>query len=265
MDCPAEFLDLAQRLANAAGARIRTHFRQPIALEHKADGSFVTIADSEAEAAMREILMREVPEHGIEGEEYGIHNPQAEWIWRLDPIDGTNSFLSGSPLFTTLIALVHRDRAVLGLIDQPILGERWLAHGKVATTLNGVPQQCRECASLAEAILYTTGPRYFEGGHEAALQALLEGTALTRFSADAYAIGLLVGGHCDVVVERGLDPHDYAAAVPIVENAGGACANWRGQRHDMHSGDDLLAVGDARLMQPVLELLNGRAVAWPAN
>ena len=98
MDCPAEFLDLAQRLANAAGARIRTHFRQPIALERKADGSFVTIADSEAEAAMREILMREVPEHGIEGEEYGIHNPQAEWIWWLDPIDGTNSFLSGSPI-----------------------------------------------------------------------------------------------------------------------------------------------------------------------
>ncbi len=263
MDCPAEYLDLAHRLANAAGARIRRHFRQPIALDRKADDSFVTIADREAETAMREILLREVPGHGIEGEEYDDHNPGAEWIWRLDPIDGTNSFLSGSPLFTTLIALVHKNQAVLGLIDQPILSERWLAHGTTPTTLNGVEQRCRECAELSEAIHYTCAPHHFDGGKEPVFAALQAKTALTRFSADAYAFGLLAGGHLDVVVETGLDIHDYAAAVPVIENAGGACANWRGMRLDMATPDDLVAVGDPRLMAPMLEVLNGRAVAWP--
>ena len=263
MDCPAAYLDVAHRLANAAGARIRRHFRQPFDLTRKADTSFVTNADREAETAMREILIRELPEHGIEGEEFDDHNPGAEWIWRLDPIDGTNSFLSGSPLFTTLIALVHRGEAALGLIDQPILRERWVAHGEAQTTLNGVVQRCRPCAALSEAIHYTCGPHHFDGGKEHVFAALQAKTALTRFSADAYAFGLLAGGHLDVVVETGLDIHDYAAAVPVIENAGGACANWRGERLDMSTPDDLVAVGDSRLMAPMLELLNGHPVAWP--
>jgi len=255
--CPQAYVALAQQLAEAAGAVIRTYFRRPFDVEHKDDASLVTIADREAEAAMRRIIAREAPEHGVVGEEHGAERAEAEWVWQLDPIDGTNSFVTGSPLFGTLIALVHRGEAVLGLMEQPILGERWLAYGAETTTLNGRPCWTRACPELARAVHLTSGPEYFTGGREAALRRLVAATKLTRYSADCYAVGLLVGGHVDVVVETGLQAHDYAALVPIVENAGGVCSNWRGQRHDMASDDDFVATGDPSLHEKVLEILRG--------
>lgn len=255
--CPEAYVALAHRLADAAGAAIRTYFRRPFDLEHKQDTTLVTVADRAAETAMRAIIEREAPGHGIIGEEYGAERGAAEWVWQLDPIDGTNSFATGSPLFGTLIALLHRGEAVLGLMEQPILGERWLAHGGEPTTLNGRPCRVRPCAELADAIHYTSGPEYYAGGREPVLQRLVAATKLTRYSADCYAVGLLVGGHVDLVVETGLQAHDYAALVPIVENAGGVCSNWRGERHDMISDDDFVAAGDPALHAKVLEVLRG--------
>lgn len=206
---------------------------------------------------MREILEREAPDHGFVGEEYGGVRAEADWVWQLDPIDGTNSFATGSPLFGTLIALVHQGEAVLGLMEQPILGERWLAHGSQPTTLNGRPCRTRPCADLAQAVHFTSGPEYYAGGREAVLQHLMAATKLTRFSADCYAVGLLVGGFVDLVVECGLQTHDYAALVPIVENAGGVCSTWRGSPHDMATDDDFVATGDPALHEKVLEILRG--------
>jgi histidinol phosphatase-like enzyme (inositol monophosphatase family) len=250
-------LALGQRLADAAGERIRDYFRRPFEIEHKQDRSLVTVADRETEQAMRRILAAEAPEHGIEGEEFGTMNGEAEWIWRLDPIDGTNSFVSGSPLFVVLIALLHRGVPVLGIVDQPILGERWLAHGQTATTLNGAPAEVRPCPALSEALLYTSGPKYFDGGAEAILAGLVAATKLTRYSADGYAFGLLASGHIDVVVEKDLQAHDYAAAFPVIENAGGICTNWKGERPDMVSDDHLVASGDPAIHRAVLEIVNG--------
>lgn len=255
--CPEAYVALAQRLADAAGSVVRGYFRSGFDVEHKQDASLVTVADREAEAAMRRIIAQEAPEHGVVGEEHGADRPEAEWVWQLDPIDGTNSFVTGSPLFGILIALVHRGEAVLGLMDQPILHERWLAHGAEATTLNGRPCRARACTDLAQAVHYTSGPEYYAGGREAALQRMVAATRLTRYSADCYAVGLLVGGHVDLVVECGVQTHDYAALVPIVENAGGACSNWRGERHDMVSDGDFVATGDPRLHEQVLEILRG--------
>ena len=254
--CPPEYIALAHRLADAARAVVRGYFRQPFEVEQKRDTSLVTIADREAESAMREIITEAVPEHGVEGEEHGAHNLDAEWVWQLDPIDGTNSFVSGTPLFGTLIGLVHQGRAVLGLMDQPILAERWLAHGQETTTLNDTPCQVRPCPRLADAVHFTSGPEYFANGLQPVLGRLVASTRLTRYSADCYAVGLLVGGHIDLVVETGLQAHDYAALVPIVENAGGVCSNWRGQRHDMSSDDDFIAAGDPALHAQVLEIVN---------
>jgi inositol-phosphate phosphatase/L-galactose 1-phosphate phosphatase/histidinol-phosphatase len=255
--CPPEFVALAHRLAEAAGERIRTYFRRSFDIEHKQDTSLVTIADRETEQAMRRILAVEAPEHGIEGEEFGTMNGDAEWVWRLDPIDGTNSFVSGSPLFVVLIALVHRGLPVLGIVDQPILGERWLAHGSEATTLNGSPAKARACPVLDQALLYTSGPKYFDGGAETILANLVAATKLTRYSADGYSFGLLASGHIDVVVEKDLQAHDYAAAFPVIENAGGVCTNWKGERPDMASDDHLVAAGDPAIHAEVLEILNG--------
>src|SRR5689334_22112779 len=146
-------LALADALADAAGGVIRRYFRQKIAIEDKRDLTPVTIADREAETAMRRLIEARFPEHGILGEEHGRTRPDAEYVWLLDPIDGTKSFISGIPLFGTLIALTRNGRPVLGVIDQPISRERWVGAEGRPTSLNGAPVRTRTCADLAAATL----------------------------------------------------------------------------------------------------------------
>src|ERR687883_451379 len=150
------YLALASDLADAAGEAIRPHFRQSIAVDDKPDLSPVTIADRNAEAAMRRLIAARFPEHGIIGEEYGAERQDSEYVWVLDPIDGTKSFISGIPLFGTLIALAHRGRPILGIIDQPIARERWIGASGRPTTFNGSTVHCRPCPKLAAATLFST-------------------------------------------------------------------------------------------------------------
>src|SRR5690606_18870385 len=152
---------LAHRLADAARAAIRPHFREPVAAERKGDSTPVTIADREAEQAMRRLLTAEVPQDGVHGEEFGITEGRSGRQWVLDPVDGTCAFLAGRATFGTLIALLVEGFPVLGLIDQPILGERWLGVAGKGTTLNGKPVSSRACPQLSDATLATTGPQYF--------------------------------------------------------------------------------------------------------
>src|SRR6185503_13786150 len=162
------FLSLAVDLAEAAGAAIRPYFRQPIAVDDKPDLSPVTAADREAEAAMRRLIAARFPDHGIIGEEYGREREDAEFVWVLDPIDGTKSFISGVPLFGTLIALANRGRPILGIIDQPISRERWIGAVGRRTTFNGSTVHCRPCPKLAAATLFSTSPDMFKGADAAA-------------------------------------------------------------------------------------------------
>ncbi|MBM3491436.1 MAG: histidinol phosphate phosphatase [Alphaproteobacteria bacterium] len=255
--CPPDLVAFADRLGDAARRVIRRRFRTPIAVDIKADASPVTLADKEAEQAIRRLIGRHYPSHGIQGEEFGISRPEAEWRWIVDPIDGTKSFMTGSPLFGTLIALMRRGRPVLGLMEQPILEERWLAHGGQPTTLNGQRIRPRRCPRLAEAVLYTSGLEYFQGHGEAGLRRLMAECRLTRFSADCYALGLMTLGFVDLVIEPRVHPHDYAALVPIVENAGGAMTDWQGRKLGYDRVGDFVAVGDRRLLAPALALLAG--------
>src|SRR6187551_3744988 len=162
------FLALAVDMADAAGAAIRPYFRQPIAVDDKHDLSPVTIADRSAEAAMRRLIAARFPEHGIIGEEFGPERDGAEFVWVLDPIDGTKSFISGVPLFGTLIALAQARRPILGIIDQPISRERWIGAAGRPTTFNGAPVRCRPCAALAAATSFSTSPDMFRGPDAAA-------------------------------------------------------------------------------------------------
>ena len=255
VSCPSEFVALSVRLADAAGAAIRPHFRQAIPVDAKADASPVTAADRESELAMRRLIEAERPEHGVQGEEFGISNPHAEWRWILDPIDGTKSFISGSPLFGTLIGLVRGREAALGLLDQPILGERWLAHGGEPTTLNGKAVRVRSCAGLAEATVYTSGLEYWRDDLWPAFERLYGACRLMRFSADCYAAGLLACGMVDLVVEAGMHPHDYAALVPIVENAGGLVTDFAGRPLDFVSRSGVICAGDGRAHAEAVALL----------
>src|SRR4051794_8966509 len=178
-----EFVALAGELADAAGAVCRRYFRTPVAVDDKPDASPVTVADREAELAMRALIEARFPAHGIVGEEHGRVRDDAEWVWTLDPVDGTKSFISGVPLFCTLIGLVHRGRPVLGLVDQPVTRERWLGGIGRATTLNGARVAVRPCAALDRATLFATAPDMFRGPDEAGFARLRRHAKLTRFGA----------------------------------------------------------------------------------
>jgi inositol-phosphate phosphatase/L-galactose 1-phosphate phosphatase/histidinol-phosphatase len=249
------FLALALRLADAAGAAIRPYFRQPLAVDDKPDLTPVTVADRAAEEAMRSLIERHFPTHGIIGEEFGRLREDAEFVWTLDPIDGTKSFISGVPLFGTLIALTRGKRPILGIIDQPISRERWVGVSGGPTTLSGAPVRCRNCSALAAATLFATTPDMFKEGDAAAFARVSNAVKLTRFGADCYAYGLLAAGFIDLVLEASLKPYDFCAMVPIVEGAGGVVTDWRGAKLDLASDGRVLVAGDRRAHQAALTLL----------
>jgi inositol-phosphate phosphatase/L-galactose 1-phosphate phosphatase/histidinol-phosphatase len=249
------YLALATELADAAGEAIRPHFRQPLAVDDKPDRSPVTIADRAAELAMRRLIAAYFPAHGIFGEEFGREREEAEFTWVLDPIDGTKSFISGVPLFGTLIALAYRGRPVLGIIDQPISRERWIGAAGRPTTLNGTPIRCRRCPALATATVFATSPEMFRDDDTAAFGRVAAAAKLVRFGADCYAYGLLAHGLIDLIVEASLKPYDFSAMLPIVEGAGGVVSDWRGAKLTLASDGRVLVAGDRRAHQQALALL----------
>jgi inositol-phosphate phosphatase/L-galactose 1-phosphate phosphatase/histidinol-phosphatase len=251
------YLALATLLADAAGEAIRPYFRQPLAVDDKPDLSPVTIADRAAETAMRRLIAQRFPAHGIFGEEFGREREGAEFTWVLDPIDGTKSFISGVPLFGTLIALAHQGRPILGIIDQPISRERWIGAAGRATTFNGAPVRTRPCPALAGATVFSTSPDMFRGGDAAAHARVGAAAKLVRFGADCYAYGLLALGCIDLVIEASLKPYDFSAMLPIVEGAGGIATDWRGAPLTLASDGRVLVAGDRRAHLEALSLLAG--------
>jgi histidinol phosphatase-like enzyme (inositol monophosphatase family) len=248
---------LAHRLADAAAEVIRPFFRAAFTREDKADASPVTEADRGAEAAMRSILDVERPGDGIVGEEYGIARDGAERTWVLDPIDGTRSFVTGRPIFGTLIALMEAGRPVLGMLNQPILGERWLGVAGRRTRFNDADAVTRACARLREAHVATTGPAYFTPDQLAAYTRVTDAARDSIWGGDCYNYGQLALGQLDAVIEAGLKIYDFAALVPIVEGAGGLMCDWAGRPLDQDSDGRVIAVGDARLIDPIRDILGG--------
>jgi inositol-phosphate phosphatase/L-galactose 1-phosphate phosphatase/histidinol-phosphatase len=204
---------------------------------------------------MRRLIAARFPDHGIIGEEFGREREDAEFVWVLDPIDGTKSFISGVPLFGTLIALARHGRPILGIIDQPISRERWIGAAGRPTLFNGVPIRCRPCPSLAAATLFATSPDMFQGGDVAAFARVAAAVKLVRFGADCYAYGLLAHGFVDLVIESGLKPYDFSAILPVVEGAGGVATDWRGAKLTVASDGRVVFAGDRRAHEAALALL----------
>ena len=250
-------LALALRLADVAGAAIRPLFRGQWSEERKADRSFVTEADRAAEAAMRRLIEAEFSADGIIGEEYGTRNEGAGRQWVLDPIDGTTSFIAGRPIFGTLIALLQDGWPVLGIIDQPIAGERWVGRIGQPTLFNGKPAQARPLKELGDAVLATTSPHLFSNEEADAFMAVAKQVAEKKiiYGGDCYNYGLVASGHIDVVIEAGLKLYDYAALVPVVEGAGGIMADWQGNPLDAGSDGTVIALGDPARLEDVLEAM----------
>lgn len=255
---PENFIELAERLADAARPIAQRYFRTDVAIESKADASPVTRADREIERAMRDILRESCPDHAIVGEEMGGMVPQDGPVWILDPIDGTKAFATGTPVFGTLIGLAIDGRFGLGVIDQPISDERWLGVAGRGSTLNGAPARVSDCVTLSDARLYTTAPDYFsqEAAYEA-FQRVRKEVLFTRYGADCYAFGLLASGFVDLIVESELKLWDFAALVPIVEGAGGIITDWNGATLTTGSKGDVVAASSPALHEAALELLHG--------
>jgi myo-inositol-1(or 4)-monophosphatase len=250
----------AEAAADVAGAVIRPFFRAGVAADLKSDASPVTIADRSAELALRAVLSQRFPEHGILGEEFPAFNPDARLRWVLDPIDGTRAFITGRPVFGTLIALLDGDTPILGVIDQCVTGERWIGAAGRATMFRGPfggTALCRPCATLGEAELSCTSPEMLKDADAAGWQRLHRATRRTSYGGDCYAYGLLALGQIDVVAEASMSLWDWAALVPVVEGAGGSLTDWRGQALRPDGDGRTLAVGDRRLLAAAVGLLNG--------
>jgi histidinol phosphatase-like enzyme (inositol monophosphatase family) len=248
---------LALRLADVAGEAIRPYFRSGVESERKGDATPVTLADRAGEEAMLRILKAEVPQDAVVGEEFGASTGSSGRTWVLDPIDGTTSFLVGRPIFGTLIALVIEGWPVLGVIDQPILRERWIGATGRPTTLNGLPIRTRACRELADATLATTGPHYFDdhdGAHFMGLAARTDHKRMVM-GGDCYNYALLAAGHIDLVCEAGLKLHDWAALVPVVEGAGGTMCDWNGDPLHAGSSGHVIALGDPARLEDAVEAL----------
>jgi histidinol phosphatase-like enzyme (inositol monophosphatase family) len=253
-------LAFADTLAEAARAAILPYFRAEHGVEDKGGARFdpVTDADKAAERAMRELIGRQYPQHGIIGEEFGQAQEASEYQWILDPIDGTRAFIAGLPTWGVLIGLYHQGRPLLGILDQPYLDERyrgWNQGAELIARGHTRPLKVRACASLADAILCTTDPYLFEGAEAAAFARVRAGAKLTRYGYDCYAYAMIAAGGVDCVIESGLKVFDIAALIPILNGAGGGVCSWDGG--DAAQGGGVLAYADPRVRDAVLAALAG--------
>ena len=246
----------ALELAHEAARVSLPFFREGCeAIDKGGPGAFdpVTQADRDAEAAIRRLIETRYPHHGVIGEEYGEDRPDAEHVWILDPIDGTRAFISGLPLWTNLIALKTGGRPSVGVIGQPYLDEIFLGGPSGARLIRGeaeTPLKTRPCERLTDTTIATTDPALFTGAELGAWTQVRAAARLCRLGCDAYAYAMLASGRMDLVAESGLKVWDWAALVPVIEAAGGAVTNWRGEAPD--GSGQILAVGDARIRDQAL-------------
>lgn len=249
-----EFRHFAEGLASRARALSLAGFRSDMHIKLKDDESPVTAVDRDVESMMRACIQSTYPEHGILGEEHGSSHADAEYVWSLDPIDGTRSFITGWPLWGTLLALLHKGVPILGVIDMPVLNERWVGIRGGATTLNGTRCRSRQGTRLAESTIYATSPDIFSPFEHIAFERVCHAARSRRFGGDCYSYALLASGQIDAVMEASLKPYDYLPLVPVIESAGGVISDWQGKPLGMHSDGQVIAAASPTLHREIIAL-----------
>lgn len=250
-----DFADFANDLAAAGGDIIRAAVSEPLQFEMKGDSSPVTAVDQAVEDRIREMIADRYPDHGIIGEERGSTAPDAEFVWIIDPIDGTLPFLAGIPVFGTLVALAHGETPVIGVIDMPMTGERWIGAAGQATTRNGAPVRTRPCDDLASALMSTSSPDWYGESDRPALERMRMATRWRVYGGSCLSYAQLASGRIDVGMDVSFDIFDYLALVPVIQGAGGTITDWAGAPLTLRSGDRFVACGDPRMQARVLEIL----------
>jgi myo-inositol-1(or 4)-monophosphatase len=255
-----DFSAFVNELASVSGETILPFFRTALTVEDKGrSGSFdpVTAADHAAETAMRTLIRRTFPDHGIIGEEYGKERADAEYVWVLDPIDGTKSFICGMPAWGTLIALLRAGEPVFGMMNQPFTRERFSGDGAKSQyrgPAGARDLRVRACAELSEAVLFTTSPLLMKEADRAMFGRVEQAVRLSRYGGDCYAYCMLAAGHVDLVIETELKPYDVLPLVPIIAGAGGVVTTWEGGAPN--AGGRIVAAGDKRVHAAALAMLN---------
>ena len=257
----AKLIDLALKLADESGPIVLNYFRKSLSVEFKSDDSPVTKADKEAESALRRLLSKETPNFGILGEEYGEERINSEYVWVIDPIDGTRAFINGIPLFGTLIALTHHGKPILGLVDHPALKERWLGVDGRPTLHwgrgdEGVPVKSRDCGTISKALLCASSPEMFSKNQLNQFNLVSDAARDTRCGTDCYGYSMLASGQTDLVVEAGMQPYDYLAHVVVVSGAGGKITDWEGKELTLNSSDTVVAAGSPKIHEQIIQLFS---------
>ncbi len=262
----SKFVALAHTLADSARGILGQYYRRPLSREDKADLSPVTVADRAVEEMVRKTVSRTFPAHGVLGEEFPPLQPDAEYLWVVDPIDGTKAFICGIPVFTTLIALTRNGSPILGLIDQPVTRERWLGADGAPSTLNGAPVVTRKCSALSDAALCATQLEMFATHELPAFKAVATQTRFVRYGTDGYGYAALATGQVDIVMEADLGAHDFMALAPVIEGAGGVISDWSGNPLKLTTGrSQVLAAGDRQMHAEALDRIHEASTERPRS
>ncbi len=253
-------LALAGRIADESGRMLRADRTRPRGgasqFETKDDASPVTALDRAIESRMRDMIAGTFPGHGILGEEFAPDRVDAEFVWVIDPIDGTKQFIAGVPVYGTLISVTCGGTPIVGIIDHPITAERWVGATGRPTTLDGQPIRTRACARLADALMSCSNPETIGPNERAGFERVRAATKWRLYGASCYAYASLATGQIDLSVDSGGHREvDYCALVPVIEGAGGVITDWNGQPLTLHSGTSLIAAGDRRRHAEALLLL----------
>ncbi|MBI1201658.1 MAG: histidinol-phosphatase [Rhodopseudomonas sp.] len=253
-----DFTSFVDKLASASGDTILPFFRTALAVENKLSGGFdpVTAADRAAENTMRSLIRTNFPEHGVLGEEYGSERTDAEYVWVLDPIDGTKSFISGMVAWGTLIGLMRFGEPVFGMMHQPFTKERFTGDGGAASYRGPAGDRdlhVRKCAGLSDAVLFTTSPLLMNEADRASFRKVENVVKLSRYGGDCYAYCMLAAGQIDLVIETEIKPYDIVPLIPIILGAGGIVTTW--ENGPARGGGRIVAAGDARTHKAALEML----------
>lgn len=253
-----EFLAFAQGLADASGAILRENLHSRRGFDSKDDDSPVTDTDRHVEETLRTLIRHRYPEHGILGEEFEGVNLDADYVWVIDPIDGTKAFITGIPIYGTLIALARRGEPIVGVIDHPVTNDRWAGARGQASTFNGQRIQARQCGSLSSAILSCSNPEPFGPSERQAFETLRDAAKWCVYGSSCYAYGCVASGTIDIAIDCGRHREvDYCALVPVIEGAGGVITDWEGRPLTIHSGNRLIAAGSPERHQEALRILAG--------
>ncbi|MGH8757965.1 MAG: inositol monophosphatase family protein [Burkholderiales bacterium] len=253
-----EFLAFAHGLADASGAILRENLHTRRGFDTKDDDSPVTDIDKHVEETLRTLIRHRYPEHGILGEEFDGQNLDAEYVWVIDPIDGTKAFITGIPIYGTLISLAKRGTPIVGIIDHPVTNDRWAGAQGLPSTFNGQAIQSRQCASLSDALMSCSNPEPFGPKEREVFETLRSSAKWCVYGSSCYAYGCVASGSIDIAIDCGRHREvDYCALVPVIEGAGGVITDWEGRPLTIYSGNRLIASGNPQRHAEALRILAG--------